>query len=309
MAIASAPAAAGGAQAASGTVAGSAAGEGPRAAALPAGRSGFYGGGAVLDFLQFVSLRVLPDGQLDAHATLVTKCAPRFGDELNESVAVRNVRLSDEGRYGATTPFTDELDPGVPLIGGLHSEGAITFSARVLAGGVARGVVRVRNTYSDPATGAEVSRCDTGRIPWTARRPPRDAGSGRQAPQPGTLRGTTDQDEPFLMRVKRRGRLVRRAGMTVRVTCPSALGLPLDVVAHRLHVRHGRFGAADEFRRPFTTSDGEQVVESYSWQLRGRFGRRGARGTFELGGVVRRRSDGTTVGTCDTGSIAWRAAR
>jgi hypothetical protein len=85
--------------------------------------------------------------------------------------------------------------------------------------------------------------------------------------------------------------------------------LPLDVVAHRLHVRRGRFGATDEFRRPFTTADGEQVVETYSWQLRGRFGHRGARGTFELGGVVRRESDGTTVGTCETGTIAWRAAR
>ena len=287
-----------------------AAGSGPvaRAAAFPSGRSGFYGGGAVQGFLQFVSLGVRPGGRFDAHATLVTECAPRFGDKLNENIAVRNVRLSDDGRYRATTAFTEDIPPGAPLTGGLHAEGTITYSARVLAGGLARGVVRVRTTYSDPANGAEVSRCDTGRVPWSARRPPAGAGAGTPALQPGILRGSTRQQEPFLMRVTRRGRLVARAGMTVRVTCPSALGVPLDVVAHRVRVRRGRFGARDRFTRPFTTSDGP-VVESYSWELRGRFGQIGARGTFELHGVVRRRSDGARVGSCDSGTVRWRAVR
>jgi hypothetical protein len=280
-----------------------------RATAFPPGRSGFYGGGAVQGFLQFVSLRVRPGGRFDAHATLVTECAPRFGDELNENIAVRNVRLSDGGRYHSTTSFTDGIPPGEPLIGGLHAEGTITYSARVLAGGLARGIVRVRSTYGDPASAAEVSSCDTGRIPWSARRPPLDAGSGTPALQPGILRGATRQREPFLMRVTRRGRLVARAGMTVRVTCPSALGVPLDVVAHRVRVRRGRFGAKDTFTRPFTRSDGVPVAESYSWELRGRFGHSGARGSFELNGVVRRRSDGEAVGSCDTGTVRWRATR
>lgn len=203
---------------------------------------------------------------MTAHATLVTKCAPRFGDELTESVSVRSVPLSEDGHYSATTSFSDELEPGVPTVGGLRAEGTIAFSARVLSGGVARGAVRVRSTYSDPATGAELAQCDTGRIAWAARRPAPDA--GRRALQPGTHRGTTGQDEPFLMRVTRDGRFVRRAGLTVRVGCPSGIGLPLDVVAHRVRVRRGRFGAADEFRRPFTYPDGDQVVEQYSWQLR-----------------------------------------
>jgi hypothetical protein len=291
------------------TAADAATGPAARPAAFPPGRSGFYGGGAVQGFLQFVSLRVLPGGRFEAHATLVTECAPRFGDELNENVVVRNVRLSDGGRYHSTTSFTEDIPPGEPLIGGLHAEGTITYSARVLAGGLARGIVRVRSAYSDPASGAEVSRCDTGRIPWSARRPPLDAGSGRPALQPGILRGATRQQEPFLMRVTRRGRLVARAGMTVRVPCPSALGVPLDVVAHRVRVRRGRFGATDTFTRPFTTSDGVPVVESYSWELRGRFGQSGARGTFELQGVVRRRSDGEAVGSCDSGTVRWRAVR
>jgi hypothetical protein len=279
------------------------------AAALPPGRSGLYGGGAVRDYLQFVSVRVLPGGGLRARATLVTKCSPRFGESLTESVSVPNARLSERGRYSATRPFSDDVEPGVPGVGGLRTEGTIAFSAEVLRGGLARGTVRVRTTYSDPATGAELSRCDTGLIRWVARRPPPDAGVGRPAPRAGTQRGTTEQEEPFLMRVTRGGRLVRRAGLTVRVDCPSAIGLPLDVVAHRMRLRRGRFGATDEFQRSFTSSDGTQMVERYSWKLRGRFGRAGAHGSFELHGVARRRGDGERVSSCDTGTIEWRSSR
>jgi hypothetical protein len=279
------------------------------AAALPPGRAGLYGGGAVRDYLQFVSLRVLPDGGFAAHATLVTTCAPRFGDTLTESVTIRGARLTDDGRYRATSDFSDQLEPGVPDVGGLRSEGTIAFSVRVLPGGAASGVIRVRSTYTDPNTGQEVSRCDSGRIPWAARRPSPQAGTGSPTPTAGTQRGTTTQGEPFLMRTTRKGRLVQRAGLTVRMGCPSGIGLALDVVAHQVKVRRGRFGAADDFRRPYTYPDGERVVEQYSWELRGRFGRRGARGTFEMHGVVRRQSDGERIGSCDTGRIAWRARR
>jgi hypothetical protein len=278
------------------------------ATALPPGRSGLYGGGAVRDYMQFVSLRVLPGGALTAHATLVTKCAPRFGDELTESISVKDVRLDGDGRYSATTSFSERDDPGVPLTGGMLADGTISFSVRVMAGGLARGSVRVRTNYSQDVDGPIVSRCDTGPIRWTARRPAADAGGGRSELQPGTHRGTTSQDEPFLMRVTE-GRLVRRAGLTVRVDCRSAVGLPLDVVAQRVRVRRGAFGAAGGFTRPYTRPGGRRVVESYRWELRGRFGRRGARGTFELTGVVRRRSDGKKVGSCATGEIAWRATR
>ena len=279
------------------------------AGALPPGRSGLYGGGGVGDYMQFASVRVLPGGTLTAHATLVTRCSPRFGDQLTESITVREVQLGEAGRYSATTSFTDRADPGVPLTGGMYAEGTITFSARVLARGVARGTARVRTAYSRSQGGPVVSRCDTGSITWTARRPPAGTGTGRATLQPGTHRGTTDQGEPFLMRVTDRGRLVRRAGLTAQVDCGSAIGLPLDVVAQRVRVRRGRFGAAGRFTRPYTGSDGERVLEHYRWELHGRFGRQGARGTFELTGVVRRRTDGERIDSCTTGEIGWRAVR
>jgi hypothetical protein len=279
------------------------------AAALPPGRSGSYGGGAVRDYLQFVSLRVAPGGGLTAHTTLVTRCAPRFGDQLTESISVKGVRLDERGRYSARSSFSDAVDPGVRLTGGMVAEGTVSFSARVLAGGLARGTVRVRTTYRESEGGPEVSSCDTGSIRWAARRPPPDAGAGRLRLQPGTHRGTTTGGEPILVRVTDRGRVVRRAGLTARVDCPSAVGLPLDIVAQRVRVRRGRFGAAGDFAREFTDSGGTQLVERYAWELRGRFGSRGARGTFELDGVVRRKGDDRRVDACGTGKIAWRAAR
>ena len=279
------------------------------ATALPAGRSGLYGGGAVRDYLQFVSLQVRPDGGFTASATLVTICSPRFGDSLTESVSVKNQRLSADGRYAATSTFEDDLEPGVRTVGGLHAEGTIRLSVGVQAGGRAVGAIRVRTTYTDPGTGQEVARCDTGRIGWVARRPLPDAGEGPVQLQPGTHRGTTEQGHPFLARVTRRGRLVRRAGLTVRVGCPSGIGLPLDVVAHRIRVRRGGFGAADRFERQYTYPDGTRVVERYSWEMRGRFGARGARGTFRMRGVVRRAGSGEQVGSCSTGAISWRAVR
>lgn len=278
------------------------------AAALPAGRSGLYGGGAVRDYVQFVSAQVRPDGRFTANATLVTRCSPRFGDSLTESVTVRD-ELSPDGRYAETSTFQDELEPGVPAVGGLHAEGTIRLSVSVRAGGRAVGAIRVLTTYTDPGTGAEVARCDTGRIGWVARRPFPDTGEGRVRLQPGTHRGTTEQGEPFLARVTRRGRLVRRAGLTVRVGCPSGIGLALDVVAHRIRVRRGRFGASEEFERPYTYPDGTRVVEHYSWSMRGRFGSRGAHGTFRMRGVVRRASDGERIGSCTTGPVSWRALR
>jgi hypothetical protein len=146
----------------------------PTAAAIPPGRAGLYGGGAVRDYMHFVSLRVQRDGRFSSQATLVTKCTPRFGDTLTESVSVRDQRLSSTGRFSATTTFSDVIAPGIPSVGGLRAEGTIASSIEVRRGGVARGVVRVMTTYSDPAPARS----------WRAATP--GAFSGRHAGRPPT---------------------------------------------------------------------------------------------------------------------------
>jgi hypothetical protein len=273
---------------------------------------GLYGGGALLrDFVHFVSLRVGRDGRsFDARATLVTSCAPRFGDGLTESIEVDDGSLAAGGRYRASTPFDDGVAPGVPGIGGLRAVGAADLTVQVRSGGTASGTARVRTVYSDPATGAEVSRCDTGVIPWVTRVPARGGERGRSRPRPGVLLGTTAQDAPFLMKVARRGRAIQRAGMTFTASCPSTNGLPLELVAQGVRIsENGRFEETGSFERGFTLADGTAVREAYTWVLRGRFGGEGAAGSFRVSGVVRLASDDTKVGGCDTGRNPWRASR
>jgi hypothetical protein len=291
----------------------------PPVPVTPAGAGlvpGLYGGGALREFVHFVSLRVGRDGHtFDASATLVTSCGPRFGDGLTESIEVDGGDLSDAGRYSASTPFDDRVDPGVPGIGELQAAGSADLTVHVLPGGTASGTARVRTVYRDPATGAEVSRCDTGIVRWRtlvpARSgvPARGGARGRRTPRPGVLLGTTAQGAPFLMNVAR-GREVQRAGMTFTVSCPSTNGLPLDVVAQAVRISaNGRFEESGGFQRSFTLPDGTAVREAYTWELGGRFGAEGAAGTFRVSGVVRRASDNARIGGCDTGRNGWRASR
>jgi hypothetical protein len=276
---------------------------------LPPALPGFYGGGAIRDYLHFVSLHVGRNGALTADATLVTRCAPRFGDHLTETISVRGVQLDAGGRYSGTTSFHGRVGRGVPLTDGLFARGTIAFAVHVGPEGLARGTAQVRTSYSRTERGRAVATCDTGSIRWTARRPAGDAGTGAIRLQPGVHRGTTADHEPFLMRVIRGGRLVGRAGLTVHVDCPSTDGMPLDVVARRARVHRGAFHARGRFGYSYANRNGRRVVERYHWVLRGRFGSRGARGTFELNGVVRRRSDGKRMTSCSSGEIAWRASR
>jgi hypothetical protein len=100
--------------------------------------------------------------------------------------------------------------------------------------------------------------------------------------------------------------------MTFRVRCESAVGLPLDVVAVDMPiVRGGRFGARGTFARLYRSTTNGAVREDYRWSLRGRFGRRGATGTWRVTGVARQLSGNRVVGGCDTGrrTSAWTAVR
>lgn len=282
------------------------------ASVRPAGpEPGLYGGGALREFVHFVSLRIGRGGRsFDARATLVTNCAPRFGDGLTESIEVDGGSLSGDGRYSASTPFDDLVDAGVPDIGGLRAVGTADLTVQVRPGGTASGTARVRTVYRDPATGTKVSSCDTGAIPWVTRLPARGAAGGRSRARPGVLFGATAQGAPFLMKVARRGRAIQRAGMTFTVSCPSTNELPLELVAQHVRVSaNGRFEDGGSFERSFTLADGTAVREVYTWALAGRFGAEGAAGSFRVSGVVRRASDDVRLSACDTGRNPWRASR
>ena len=179
-----------------------------------------------------------------------------------------------------------------------------------MAGGLARGTVRVRDHLLAARDRRRRYRAATpGPIPWTARRPAADAGR-RHGRAPA--RNTPRHDRPgravsHARDRRRRARSPRRAHR--RVDCRSAVGLPLDVVAHRVRVRHGRFGAAGQLRAAVHRSARHAGGRALRWELRGRFGEPRARGTFELDGVVRRRSDGKRMGSCGDGRDRLARAR
>jgi hypothetical protein len=97
--------------------------------------------------------------------------------------------------------------------------------------------------------------------------------------------------------------------MTLMTSCPSALGRPIDLVAARLPIRHGRFGSRRSFKREFVSPQLGPVRESWSWRLRGRFGSRGVRGTWRVRASTRRVADNSLVGSCAAGAIRVRAIR
>lgn len=268
-----------------------------------------YGGGAFGRYVQFVSVRLDPSGaRADQFATLTTRCG-RFGAPLFDNVRLTNLPVAG-GRFAGLSRFSETIPVGIPKIGGLARTGTITARSRLGSRGRVTGVIRVQFTLIDPASGDRRASCDTGAIRWTGRVPPARAGRGRpRAPRATSYRGLTVQEQPFVLRTARRGHSVDRAGMTMVVACPSTQGRPLDLVASRMRISHGRFGARRGFRRSFTSPLFGPVRESYSWRLRGRFGSRGAAGTWRVRGVVRRVADNLRVGQCDTGPNRWSGGR
>jgi hypothetical protein len=272
-------------------------------------RAGLHGGGHFGRFVHFVSVRLdRSRTSFTAAAALVTDCSPGLGGNLLETLTVDPTPLGSGGRFAGDATFTESLPSGIPGIGGLVRTVTVDFTIQIEARGRAAGAARVRASYRSAQTGAAAGSCDTGTIPWRARIAPAHAGRGRSRPAAGAeYLGTTRQAQPFLLRSSIDGRSVARAGMTFLVRCPSALGGPLDVVAGEMPVlRGGRFGASGSFRRDFTLPDGARVLELYRWRLRGRFGSRGASGTWRVSATVRR-PNGERVSSCSTGANRWRA--
>ncbi len=266
-----------------------------------------HGGGGFGRRVQFVSVRLdAAGGRADLIATLTTPCSGVRASLFD------NVRLSGlpvtGGRFDGLSTFAETVAPGIPGIGGLVRTGGVSASAQVRLDGGIGGVIRVRSALRDPLTGLTRGSCDTGTVRWEARVPPPRVGSGRPRRRRATsLRGLTAQGQPFLLRTSRRGRTVDRAGMTLLVTCPSAVGRPLELVAAGMRIRRGRFRATGRFTRSFASPQVGGLRERYRWRLSGRLGARGAVGTWRVRGIVRRAKGGRQVGSCDTGRNRWSA--
>ena len=246
--------------------------------------------------------------QAELIATLTTPCAG-LRTRLFDNVRLSNLAVAG-GRFAGLSNFGETVAPGIPGIGGLVRTGGVSASAELRPNGQIGGVIRVRSALREPLTGLVRASCDTGTVRWEARMPSLRAGSGRPVRRrAGTLRGLTAQGQPILLRTDRRGRKVDRAGMTLLVTCPSAVGRPLDLVAAGVRIRRGRFLARGRFSRTFASPALGSLRERYRWRLSGRIGAKGATGTWRVRGTVRRADGGVRAGSCDTGRNRWRAVR
>ena len=273
-------------------------------------RRGLYAGGAFDRFVQFVSVDFDPrSGRAEERASLLATCDGPVRSVLDN---VRLIRLTAQsGRFSGSLPVAQRrIPPGLPGLGGLTRTGTVDFDTQVQAGGRAVGTIRSRFTLRDDS-GTVFAACETGTVRWSGRIAPPAAKRGRPRPRRGGYYGRTAQRQPFLLQVLAGGRAVRPAGMTFEAGCPSLAAGPLDLAATvRMPIfGRGRFGADGSFRRNFTSQRFGPITESYRWRLRGRFGARGAAGTWRVDGVARRDSDGKRVDTCTTGRNGWRALR
>jgi len=273
-------------------------------------RGGLYAGGAFDRFVQFVAVDFDPGGgSTEERATLLATCDGPVRFVLDNVSLIR--LTARRGRFSGSLPVTERrIPPGLPGLGGLTRTGTVDFGTRVTAGGRAGGTIRSRFTLRDDA-GVVFAACDTGTVRWSGHISSPAAGRGRPRPRRGGYYGTTAQRQPFLLQVIDGGRMVRPAGMSFKAGCPSLVAGPLDLAATvRMPIfRGGRFGADGTFRRPFASERFGPTTESYRWRLRGRFGARGAAGTWRVDGVARRDSDGKRIDTCTTGRNRWHALR
>jgi hypothetical protein len=279
---------------------------------------GTYGGGAFGRYVSFATVRVdRARRRASALGLLVYDCG--FRTPLTDTIRLNATEIMGNSVQGASL-FTDDIPSGLPEIGGLRRRGVLAVTVRLHASGVATGRMRTASVFEDPRTGQPVNdprtgrqrACDSGSVRFRARIPSRAAARGRPRPaRRGSYFGTSRQRQPVLLKVSRTGRRVERAGMTFRVRCESALGLPLDVVALDMPiVRGGRFGNRGTFVRLYRSSTNGAVREDYRWTLRGRFGRRGATGTWRVTGTARLLSNNRRVGSCDTGRRStWTVVR
>ena len=234
-----------------------------------------HGGGGFGRSVQFVSVRLDATGRrAELIATLTTPCAG-LRTRLFDNVRLSNLAVAG-GRFAGLSTFGETVAPGIPGIGGLVRTGGVSASAELRTNGQIGGVIRVRSALREPLTGLVRASCDTGTVRWEARMPSPRAGSGRPMRRRATtLRGLTAQGQPLVLRTDRRGKEVDRAGMTLLVTCPSAVGRPLDLVAAGVRIRRGRFLATGRFSRTFASCAGLaagalQVAAQRPHRLQGR---------------------------------------
>ena len=279
--------------------------------------AGSYGGGAAGRATHLVTMRLGASRRSAAQIAMLTpRCRGAVRPKLLDTIRLTQITLRQPGRYAYQSPYEETVPADVPEIGGLERTGTMRGSARIGSGGRAAGVLRNTFTLRDPNTREVRARCDTRTVRWSARVPPRRAGSGRPAPQRGAAYfGLTAQRLPSVLEVGGGGRAVTRARAAFQIRCPGALGRAVALESRRARIARGRgkrrvgvgrFRDSGRETRTVSSSQGP-LSASLRWRLNGRFGAEGVAGTWRVTVVLSRLDTGEPVAECEPVTVSWRA--
>jgi hypothetical protein len=119
--------------------------------------------------------------------------------------------------------------------------------------------------------------------------------------------GGTSQKHPMSITLTRRGRSVSRMFVRLDARCPSSNQIrweTIEIDATPLH-RDGRFSDGGVVEG--NTQVGDTFL-NFRMKVKGRVGRRGARGTARLYGTVKDKA-GKVIDSCDSGTVKWTLRR
>ena len=273
----------------------------PVIAEAPPAPRGNFGGGALVapprDILgagnAIVALRALPERRLEIEATVRGRWAG--GDIFTEA------KIAADGRFSADGTATKDPSPVETIKTTYKLAGR--FTAANAADGTATATI-------ERSVEGRVTTCKSGKVAFSVRRA--TTGLGKPgAPEAARYYGTTAQrgagpNRPIVIRVSADGRRITRALFGEAIKCSDGR-LASGIEAPRTNIPIDSQGRVKDRDRD-TITQGE-LVTSYDDRFTAELGSRGARGTLSLSDRTADRASGTTIQTCKTGTIHWRAAR
>jgi hypothetical protein len=260
--------------------------------------AGSYGGGALTRAAPLVSVRVADTGpSIQVAGEAIATCAG--GTSVDERLIVRT--SVSGGVFTGVATRTYRVSSVETRLVRMAASGAV---ADGIAHGALRLAVLVRRRGRPPVS------CDSHNQSWEARAVPVAVGTpGRPAPGAGYYGATTQPGRylpyPVALKVSASGTQVDFAIYRLRRRCHGAVS---DEVANNsppAAIRpDGSFSVTQRYSQRFTDS-----IEEFTFVFAGRFGAGGAGGSLRGSSVLRDLRTHKVIGRCDSGPLAWTAAR
>jgi len=275
----------------------------PALAQAPAPAIGNFGGGFVLappkDPLgagnAVLGMRATAGGKLRIEATIPGRCGG--------GTFPAKAKVAADGRFVARGTSRRRPEPG------LRVETTYRVAGMLTASGVDQGTARATTEVRE--RGRETVRCQSGTVPFKARRPRAELGIGTPGAAPNaryygiTSEKRNGQRRGIVLRVSDGGAILTRALYAVTLRC-GKLVFPdvLDTPRRSLTIdAQGR--VKDRVRGTDRTA---RTVTRYDERFSGTLGSTGAKGTLSITERTSSRKTGKLLETCRTGSIKWTAA-